>query len=44
MSKEDPGLTVGAKVKIYGSCIGAYQVQSEEGDTSYPGLDYLYTE
>ena len=44
MAKEDPGLTVGSKVKIYGTCIGAYQVQSEEGDTSYPGFDYLYTE
>lgn len=44
MAKEDPGLTVGTKVKIYGTCIGAYQVQSEEGDTSYPGFDYLFFE
>ena len=44
MSKEDPGLTVGSKVKIYGTCIGGYQIQSEEGDVSYPGFDFLYTE
>ena len=44
MAKEDPGLVVGAKVKMYGTCIGAYQVQSEEGDTAYPGFDYLFTE
>ena len=44
MAKEDPGLVVGAKVKMYGTCIGAYQVQSEEGDTAYPGFDYLITE
>ena len=44
MAKEDPGLAVGAKVKMYGTCIGAYQVQSEEGDTSCPGFDYLFFE
>lgn len=43
-AKEDPGLTVGSKVKIYGTCIGAFPVQSEEGNASYPGFDYLFTE
>lgn len=44
MSKEDPGLAVGSKVKLYGKCIGAYQVQSEEGSDPYPGFDYLFFE
>ena len=38
----DPGLVVGTKVKLYGVCVGAYQVQSEEENTSYPGFDYIF--
>ena len=44
MADEDPGLVVDSKVKLYGICVGAYQIQSEEGDTSYPGFDYLFFE
>ena len=44
MAAEDPGLAPGAKVKLYGTCVGAYQEQSEEGDVSYPGFDFLYFE
>ena len=43
-AEEDPGLTVDSKVKIYGTCIGAFPLQSEEGDGSYPGFDYLFSE
>ena len=44
MSGENPGLAPGAKVKLYGTCVGAYQEQSEEGDVTYPGFDFLYFE
>lgn len=44
IAPENPGLETDAKVKIYGVCTGAYLVQSEEGDTAYPGFDYLYSE
>ena len=44
MAKDNPGLEIGSKVKLYGTCVGAYQEQSEEGDTSYPGFDYLFYE
>ena len=44
MAKEDPGLAAGVKVKLYGVCIGAYPIQSEEESTSYPGFDYLFFE
>lgn len=44
MSGEDPGLEVDSKVKLYGRCVGAYLVQSEEETVSYPGFDYLFKE
>lgn len=44
MADEDPGLVVGAKVKICGICTEAYPIQSEEDNTSYPGFDYLFFE
>ena len=44
MAKEDPGLSVGSRVKLYGSCVGAYLVQSEEENASYPGFDFLFAE
>ena len=43
-AQDDPGLTPDTKLKLYGTCIGAYLVQSEEGDVSYPSFDYLYSE
>ena len=42
MADEDPGLQANDKVKLYGTCVGAYQVQSEEENTTYPGFDYLF--
>lgn len=44
MSKEDPGLAEGSRLKLYGTCVGPYQIQSEEGNESYPGFDYLFFE
>ena len=44
MAKEEPGFSLGSRIKIYGTCIGAFQVQSEEGNESYPGFDYLFIE
>ena len=44
MSKEEPGFAVGSKIRIYGTCICSYKIQSEEGDESYPGFDILFVE
>ncbi len=44
MAKEDPGIAVGSKVKLYGICRGAYQHQSEEGSDPYPSFDFLFFE
>ena len=44
MADEDPGLVEGSKVKLYGVCTGPYEIQSEEGNASYPGFDYLFFE
>ena len=44
MADEDPGLVADTRVRIYGTCIGPYEIQSEEGNVSYPGFDYLFAE
>ena len=44
MAKEDPRLTVDSKMKIYGTCFGAYKFQTEEGDSSCPGFDFISAE
>ena len=44
LASEDPGLAAGNKVKIYGVCTGPYEIQSEEGTSTYPGFDYLFFE
>ena len=44
MADEDPGVRTDDKVKLYGTCVGAYQVQSEEENISYPGFDFLFFE
>ena len=36
MTDEEPTFAVGDKVKMYGECIGAYEVTSEDGTKSYP--------
>ena len=43
MAKEDPGLTVGSRVKLYGICVGPHEIQSEEGTVSYPAFDYCFS-
>ena len=43
-ASSDPHLEADTQVKLYGTCVGAYQVQSEEGDRSYPSFDFLYSE
>lgn len=44
-AQEDPGLVTDSKVKIYGTCVGAHLIQSEEdGDVTLPSFDYLYHE
>ncbi len=42
MADEDPGLTAGVKVKLYGVCTGPHSILSEEENLSYPGFDYLF--
>ena len=45
VSSEDPVLTEGAKVKIYGICKGTYSTQSEEGGSEgYPDIDVISIE
>lgn len=44
-TSEDPGLTPGAKVKIYGVCKGTFLTPSEEDSSEgYPDFDLLYIE
>ena len=44
MAQEDPGLVSESRVRIYGTCTGPYEIQSEEGNVTYPGFDYLFFE
>ena len=44
MSDEAPGLVTESRVRIYGTCTGPYEIQSEDGTVSYPGFDYLFFE
>ena len=44
VAKNDPQLAVENKVKIYGTLIGTHSVESEEGASAYPELDYLFHE
>jgi len=44
VSGENPGFEIGSQHMMYGTCTGSYQVQSEEGDTSYPSFDLLFWE
>lgn len=43
-ASEDPGLTPDTRVKLYGTFVGPYMVQSEEEDTSYPSFDFLFSD
>lgn len=42
VAPDDPGFEIGSKQKMYGICIGSYQIQSEEGTASYPSFDLLF--
>ena len=44
VAKSDPQLAVENKVKIYGTLIGTHSVETEEGASAYPELDYLFHE
>ena len=44
VAKSDPQLAVGNKHKLYGTMIGTHSVESEEGNSAYPELDYLFHE
>ena len=44
MAAEEPSFAVGEQHFFYGSCIGSYQIQSEEGTESYPACDLIYAE
>ena len=41
MADQDPMLEEGAKVRIYGTCIGGHLVQSEEETVAWPGFDFI---
>lgn len=44
-TKEEPNLSLDSKHKMYGTCVGSYQVLSEEnGDKSYPCFELLFWE
>lgn len=40
--EENPGFSEGQQARFYGKCTGTYQVQSEEGNESYPSFDLLF--
>ena len=41
---ENPGFTIGSQHRFYGTCTGAYQIQSEEGNDGLPSFDLLFWE
>ena len=43
-TSEEPDLTLETAVRMYGTCVGAYEVQSEEDTVSYPCFDLLFWE
>ena len=40
----EPNLEIGSRPRLYGTCIGPYQIQSEEGTVSYPSFDLVLVE
>ena len=42
VTEQEPNFAVGDQVMIYGICRGSYQIQSEEGNDSYPQFDILF--
>ena len=43
-TSEEPVLLIGSIQKMYGTCTGTYEVQSEEDIVSYPCFDLLFWE
>ena len=41
---EEPNMAVGTAWRMYGTCVGPYEVQSEEDTVSYPCFDLLFWE
>ncbi len=41
-TNEEPGLSIGSEQKMYGTCVGSYDIQSEEDTVSYPCFDLLF--
>ena len=44
VAREDPGFETGSQHRFYGTCIGLYQEQSEEGTSGDPSFDLLFWE
>lgn len=42
ITQDEPAVTVNTAVKMYGECVGPYEVTSEEGTTVYPCFDLLF--
>ena len=44
IASEEPEFIIGTQQKFYGVCVDPYQVESEEGNESYPCFDLLFWE
>ena len=44
LTDEDPRVQIDSQMLLYGTCIGPYVIQSEEGDQNYPAFDLLFME
>ena len=42
LTDDDPELEAGSQHLMYGTCIGPYVFQSEEGTEQYPAFDLLF--
>lgn len=42
LTKDEPAIEINTAVKMYGECVGPYEVTSEEGSTTYPCFDLLF--
>ena len=42
VTDEEPTFATGTEQKMYGTCTGTYEVQSEEGVETYPSFDLLF--
>ena len=44
LTDTEPTFEIGSRPRLYGTCIGPYQIQSEEGAVSYPSFDLVLVE